>query len=112
MKKITEKEYKSALEIIRLYQKQNKYKNEIEIIDDSFVDLTKHLSFRARNNISAFLNEKRGVNVSYFYINMDRFNIELLNLIDVNLIFNQRNCGKKTYYEIVDFINKLNVNNQ
>jgi hypothetical protein len=109
MKKITEKEYKSALEIIRLYQKQNKYKNEIEIIDDSFVDLTKHLSIRARNNISAFLYEKKGINVNYF---MDRFNIELLNLIDVNLMFNQRNCGKTTYYEVVDFLNKLNVNNQ
>lgn len=109
MKKITEKEYRSALEIIRLYQKQNKYKNEIEIIDDSFVDLTKHLSFRARNNISFFLYEKKGLNVGWF---MDRFNVELLNLIDVDLMFNQRNCGKKTYYEIVDFLNKLNVNNQ
>ena len=109
MKKITEKEYKSSIEIIRLYREQNKHINSIEIIDNKFVDLTKHLSIRARNCIRDFFNE-RDMFVSFY--NMDIFDIELLNLIDPALMFKQRNCGKNTHYEMTDFINKLNLNNQ
>lgn len=104
MKTITEKQYNDALKIVSLYEKRNEFK--IEIVDNKFIDLTKCLSVRARNCIQSFLSDK---NIHFSFFNMDKFDVELLNLLDINTMVNQKNLGKKTYYEIKFFLSKLNL---
>jgi len=90
--------------IVSLYEKRNEF--EIEIVDNKFIDLTKCLSVRARNCIQSFLSDK---NIFVSFFNMDKFDVELLNLLDIKSMVNQRNFGEKTYYEIKFFLSRLNL---
>jgi hypothetical protein len=107
--KISEKQYKLALEIVKLYEKQIVDFSNVKtfkVKGKTYINLYQHLSIRTINGIERFF-----INYHPTIFSLEFFDISLLKEIDMGLISLQRNFGARSLFELKQFLTTFEQTN-